>query len=325
MHSHDDRRGISRKQFLKSGALGALGLGLAGVAGAEARPEAMARVVLLRDREALSEAGQQDRALLGRMLGRALCAYTGESKPVAALRRFIRPTDTVGIKMNVMMTATHPELVGALVELLIEAGVKEQRIIIWDRDRAGIGLAGVHERSRSYGFDEQAISRIITEEATALINIPALKSHWLSGMAGALKNWAGAVTRINVQDQDTPYPFHRDSCADLGRLAALQPIRDRCRLTILDALRPLFEGGPQVNPAYLWHYGGLLVGEDQVAVDTICAELLLRRREQHRGRPWPLSPPVRHLRVAQDKYGLGVAERERIELVAVGESEGRLI
>ena len=133
------------------------------------------------------------------------------------------------------------------------------------------------------------------------------------------------MTKINVRDKDTPFVIHKDSCADLGLLPAQEPIREKERLVIVDALRPLFEGGPQVNPAYLWHYGGLFVSTDQVAVDRMCLELLDRKRYQHGNRPWPISPPAKHIFLADTKYGLGVSERSKIELVAVGEKNGSLI
>ncbi|MBN2290137.1 MAG: DUF362 domain-containing protein, partial [Candidatus Glassbacteria bacterium] len=217
------------------------------------------------------------------------------------------------------------ELVAALARLLVQAGVKDERIIIWDRDNAGTGVKGAYQRDRNYGFGPDSISRIVNGEATVLINIPGLKSHWLSGMAGALKNWCGAVTRINVRDKDTPFVIHKDSCADLGMLGALEPIRSRERLVIVDALRPLFEGGPQVNPAYLWHYGGIFAGTDPVAVDRLCLELLNRKRYEVRNRSWPVNPPAKHVFLADTKYGLGVSDRTRIDLVKVGEKKDRLL
>ncbi len=318
---------ISRKDFIRTGAFGAMGLGLGlNEAIAESQSKsARAKVVLVREKAAMTAEGQKDAEVLEGMLGKALCAYTGEKDAVAALGHFIKPGDSVGVKMNVMMIPTQSELIAGLARMLVRLGVKDEKIIIWDRDNAGIGVGGAYTRNKKYGYSPDAVSRIITDEVSALINIPALKSHWLSGMAGALKNWCGAVTRINVRDIDTPYPIHKDSCADIGRLGAIEAIRSKSRLVIIDALRPLFEGGPQVNPAYLWYYGGLFVSQDPVAADTICTELLIKKREQYKGRSWPLSPPPKHVTFADTRYGLGVSEREKIDLVALGEEKDRLI
>jgi uncharacterized protein (DUF362 family) len=319
---------INRKDFLKTGTLGALGLGL-GLPGqraeAQETKQKRSKVVLARNAEAMTDQGQKDPKVVSGLLKQALCEFTGESSAVKAMKHFVSAKDTVGVKMNVMMTATHPELVAAVARLLVEVGVKEDKIIIWDRDNAGIGVQGAYQREKHYGFGSDSISRIVTEEATVLINIPGLKSHWLSGIAGAIKNWCGAVTRINVRDKDTPFPIHKDSCAEMGMLGALEPIRSKERLVIMDALRPLFEGGPQVNPAYLWHYGGLFLGTDPAAVDRVCLELLNRKRYQHINRPWPVNPPAKHVFLADTRYGLGVSDRSRIDLAAVGEEKDRLI
>ena len=331
MTGHSKKESISRKDFIRAGAVGAMGLGLglnetlAAEQLAPAKSPARAKVVLVRLKAAMTAEGQKDAGVLDAMLGKTLCAYTGENDPVAALGHFIKPGDSVGVKMNVMMTPTHSELMACLARMLVRLGVKEEKIIIWDRDNAGVGIEGAFTRNRKYGFDPESVSRIITDECTALINIPAFKSHWLSGVGGALKNWCGAVTKINVRDVDTPYPIHKDSCADMGRLAAIEAIRSRFRLVIIDALRPLFEGGPQVNPEYLWHYGGLLASEDQVAADAICTELLTKKREQYKGEPWPLSPPPKHVELADTRYGLGVSDRGKIDLIATGEEKDRLI
>ncbi|HUU28381.1 MAG TPA: DUF362 domain-containing protein [archaeon] len=322
---------ITRKEFIKKGTLGAVGLGFgipgaARLSGEEASKDTVGvKVVLAREQAAMKNEALQDRKVLSELLEKALCAYTGEKNAVDALKHFVKPEDTVGVKMSVMMTATNPELVAALTAFLIALGVKQEKIIVWDRDNAGIGLEGAYTREKHYGYDSEAVSRIITDEATALINIPGLKSHWLSGVGGALKNWCGAVTRINVRDIDTPYPFHKDSCADLGMLGAIKPIREKQRLVIIDALRPLFEGGPQMNPAYLWNYGGLFVSQDPVAVDAVCAELLTKKRGLFKGSPWPLNPPAKHVTLADTRYGLGVSDRSKIELIKVGEQKDCLI
>ncbi len=328
MPERPETTSINRKDFLKTGALGALGLGLSlpqsGAAGEETKVE-RTRVVLARNREAMNAEGWKDPRVMAGLLEQALCAFTEEKSAARALKHFVSPQDTVGIKMNVMMTATHPELVAALARLLVEVGVKEDKIIIWDRDNAGTGIEGAYKRDKHFGYGADSISRIVTEHATVLINIPGLKSHWLSGIAAALKNWCGAVTRINVRDIDTPFVIHKDSCADMGILGALEPIRSKQRLVIVDALQPLFEGGPQVNPAYLWNYGGLFVGTDPVAVDRLSLEMLNRKRYQYRNRPWPINPPAKHVFLADTRYGLGISERSKIDLVAVGEEKDRLI
>ena len=185
MSSPENKNGISRKDFIRTGTATAVGLGLGLAAGSQAQSDSKvssaprARVVMVRESAAMTPQGQQDGELLAGMLERMLCEYTGENDGVSAIGHFVKPTDTVGIKMNVMMTATHPELVATLARLLVKAGVKNEKIIIWDRDNAGIGIQGAYKREIHFGFGADSVSKIVTEEATALINIPALKNHWL--------------------------------------------------------------------------------------------------------------------------------------------------
>jgi hypothetical protein len=144
-------------------------------------------------------------------------------------------------------------------------------------------------------------------------------------VAVALKNWIGAVTKINVPDVGVAYSIHGDSCAECCMVNAIPAVRDKCRLIVVDAMQPLFHGGPQVSPKYLWPYNGIIVGTDPVAVDAVCMKILEAKRRESKGADWPISPPPKHVYVAEEKYRLGHAKMENIELVKLGWEEGALI
>jgi uncharacterized protein (DUF362 family) len=309
--------GITRRELLRRAAgKAALASETARGAGAAAAPS-RAKVVLVRDAAAVSESGQPNPEVVEAMLGRALVALTGETSQAAAWHRFAGPEDRVGIKATLMMTPTHPELLRAICRGLKSAGVRDEHVLTWDRTRSGVGEGETQSLPRTVGFGKSDVSDAVWQ-STVLVNVPGLKAHWLAGMACALKNWAGAVTHINTRDADVTYAFHADSCREVGLLAAIPALRQRARLHIVDALRPLCEGGPQVDPRYLWNYRGLLVSTDPVAVDTIGQAILEGRRRQVHGGDWPLQPPVKHLTVADTKYRLGVSDRKRITLVKLG-------
>jgi hypothetical protein len=259
------------------------------------------------------------------MLEAAMLELTGQEESAAAWAGFFKPDDVVGVKINVMMTPTSPELSRSVVRGIMEAGVRERNIILWDRKGAGRGLQGVLDRTERFGYDQKSLSRIVTDEATALVNAPGMKVHWLAGVAVALKNWVGAVTNINVPDIGVAYKIHADSCAECASINAIPAIRDKCRLIVVDALRPLFHGGPQVNPRYLWPYRGIIVGTDPVAVDTVCMKILEAKRREYKGEDWPISPPPNHVFVAERKYRLGHATMEHIQLVKLGWLDGVML
>jgi hypothetical protein len=316
---------ITRRHFVAETALGTLGLILRGSSPAWAAEKSKTRVVVVRDPAVFPESLEAKSEVLEEMLDMGMMALTRKTKWDNCWKTFFSPSDVMGLKINVMMTPTHSKLTSAVASRLKGIGVKDENLLIWDRGHGGIGLKGVSDREVHFGFTKDSISTVAAERATALINMPGLKSHWLSGVAVAVKNWAGAVTNINVPDEDVAFSIHGDSCADVGMLNALPPIKEKCKLIIVDALRPLFHGGPQVNPKYLWNYGGLVLGTDPVAVDTVCLKIIQGKRNEFKGKAWPISPPPKHIAVAGEKYGLGTSEASEIEVLLLGEEEGAFI
>ena len=337
-----ERSHLTRRQFLRTGAQGLIGAVVGGVAASQAgcqprKPAApapaemkppvagRARVILIRDERMLSMSTRERRDVVQGSLNTALMHLTGTDTPVKAWGKYAKRGERIAIKSNLMMRPVHPELLNAIHAGLTGAGVADADVAAWDRNSAGFGRAEFESLPRHPGFGEDSVSKLITDWATGLINVTGLKAHWLAGIGCALKNWAGAVTSINVQDDNVAYAFHGDSCADIGILNAIPAIRDRCRLIVIDALQPLFSGGPQVDPTYLWDYNGLIVGTDPVAVDAICARIIQAKRDQHKGYAWPISPPAKHIEIADTKYGLGVSDPKRIDLVKLGWAEGVLV
>jgi len=323
---------FTRRDFLKGSAVGAAGVMLGptgcsalGKEGHEpvpnaALPEGKSKVVLIREKEGLgSDENVMD------MVEQAMIEITGETDSATAWSKFFRPDDVVGVKINVMMTPTSPKISQAVTRGIMSAGVSEQNIILWDRNDAGRGLEGLQVRNERLGFDSKSLSRIVSDEATALVNVPGMKVHWLAGVAVALKNWIGAITNINVPDVGVAYRIHGNSCAECASINAIPAIRDKCRLIVVDATEPLFHGGPQVNPRYLWPYRGIIIGTDPVAVDTVCMKILEAKRREFKGADWPISPPPKHVFLAESKYRLGHANIDNIELVKLGWQEGVLV
>lgn len=309
---------ITRRHFIKKSAALTMGLYL----GKNSRwsfenskeSDSKSSVIVVKSDKVRNRRGIIDQKIVDQMLDLLIRNYTGAGDSKKAWLEFFSPGDVVGVKMNVMMTATRPELIMAIVTNLKSIGIADKQIIVWDRDDAGYGVEGVYKRKIKFGYDKNKISKIITEHCTALINVPGTKTHWLSGIAVAVKNWVGAVTDINVPDIGVSFRIHRDSCADVGMINALPAIRKKCRLVIVDAIRPLFHGGPQVNPGYLWYNNEIMMSTDPVAVDSVCLDLIQRKRMRYAGRRWPLYPPPKHILIADKKYNLGVSDLKRIEI-----------
>ncbi|MBI4911387.1 MAG: DUF362 domain-containing protein [Acidobacteria bacterium] len=298
-------RSVTRRGFLRGAALATLGLTVGNRlegqqeegSGVEApsSPAARAKVVLARDPGVVNAQGSLDLTVFGRMLDQALCALEGVAQPEEAWKRFFGPRDRPGIKSNVYGYLRTPVEVEELLRKRVAAcGLQEAGIPCTDRE-----------------------ARTLLASCTALINVRPVRNHHWSGIGGCLKN--------HIMFVENPSSYHPDSCANLGAIWQLPILKDKTRLNILLALRPLFYGrGPHnFDPRHQWTYGGLFVSRDPVAIDALGAELLRLKRIEHFGEDRPVTP-TKHIQVAETRYGLGVSDLKRIDLVKLGWKEGIL-
>jgi hypothetical protein len=281
---------MTRRDFVRSTACAGLGAAMGVVAEAAAgRPDHRSKVVLVRDENVLDHQHEPQPQVLRSVLDRAVCLLSGEADPVAAWRRYFQPDDLVGLKTNEMMLKTPPALAAAMRQRLGDVGVPAGSIHETDRD--AYRLLG---------------------KCTALLNTCGFKSHWLSGIGGAVKNYL-----TFVPPDERPH-YHDNYCANVGTVWSEPVCRGKTRLVVIDLLRPLFNGGPQVNPHYQWDYKGLLVSTDPVAADTVCLRLLQNKRNDFKGERWDISPLPVHIETACREHGLGTCDWGRIDLVKAG-------
>jgi uncharacterized protein (DUF362 family) len=139
-----------------------------------------------------------------------------------------------------------------------------------------------------------------------MINIPVLKDHGVAGITGSLKNHYGSI--------DNPRQFHGNGCTGPGvpEINAIPVIRRKERLIVCDALLGVYNGGPRWKRPYIWPYGGLIVGTDPVAVDSVVLGLLDEKRQSEDMER--LGHRARHIQAAQE-LGLGNGDSSRLQLV----------
>jgi hypothetical protein len=294
-------KGITRRDFLKrssSAALaGAVYLSIPGRIMAQAGKRS--RVVLIRDQRALDSSNEPVDAVLEEMLDTALSVLFDEDSHTKAWQRVLQPEDVLGIKTNVWpYLRVPPGLEQSIRERALGVGVAREEISIADR--------GV-------------LSNPVFRKATALINIRPMRTHYWSGVGSLIKNYILFV--------HSPSSYHADTCADLAAIWKLPIVKDKTRLNILVMLNPLFHGsGPHhFNPQYTWLYKGLLVGTDPVAVDATGLRILTAKRREYFGEERPLTPPAKHILLADTRHHLGTADPDQIELIKLGWEEGALI
>lgn len=292
---------ITRRDFLRVAAMTpvagafAYGLGIPVKMG----PAEKAKVILVRDKNALMSLHSPNFDVIQRMLDDAVTTLYGEEDPVKAWKKIVKPSDVVGIKSNVWRPiSTTREVEQALKRRIMAVGVPEENIGIDDR--------GVRRNS-------------VFQRATVLINTRPMRTHAWSGVGSLVKNYITFAP-------DWP-SYHGDSCANLASIWNDFNLKGKTKLNILVMLNPQFHnlGRHHYSDEYVWEYKGLLVGQDPVAIDATGMRIIEVKRREFFNRERPLSPPAKHIALADTRHNLGVSDPNRIEVVKLGWKEEILI
>jgi len=294
-------RSISRRQFLKTASTATLAtpLLLSGQERTAARAPRKSRVILVRDPDVLDENGQPRQEVVQRMLDDGITALTGRPDPQGAWKTIIKPDDVVGIKNNRWAyLRTTAQVETALKTRILEVGVKEEDISVDDLN---------------------VLNNPVFQRATALVNARPMRSHHWAGVGSLIKNY--------IMFLPEPISIHPDSCADLASVWDLPVVKGKTRLNVLVMFTPQFHSfGPHgFNPKYVWKYHGVLMGFDPVAVDATGLRVIEAIRREYFGEDRPLSPPAKHIAIADTKYHLGTADPAKIELIKLGFDEGSFV
>jgi hypothetical protein len=290
---------ITRRDFLRVSAGTAMAATLGSGIVREVRAEATAKVVLIRNAGVLGSQGKVQEEILQSMLDEALKTLLETDKAMDAWRKLFKSSDVVGIKSNAWARLPTPrELEAAIEDRLLDLGVAEKNIDIDDR--------GV-------------LNNPVFQNATALVNVRPLRTHHWSGVGTCLKNYIQFVP--NRPD------YHEEGCSPLGKIWTYPIVKGKTRLNVLCCLTPQFygRGANFFDKRYVWPYKGLIVGADPVAVDAIGARLLQAKRIAFFGEEKALDIAPIHIRVADEKYHLGVSDLNRIRLIKLGWMEEVLI
>lgn len=296
----------------------------------KADSQGRSRVVIVQAGDVIASDHKINRTRLWVMLERGLQRLTGRSDARAALSSWIRPVDTVGLKVNCMagrQMSTHLELVEVLIGLLAKGGLPRKQCVVFDRADLDLRRSGYPIRihgndfrcmgNNRAGYDSDLrvmpsgasrFSRVATQQASVLINLPVLKDHGIAGVSGALKNNFGLV--------HNPNKFHLNGCdPHVAEVNGWDFVRRKQRLVVCDALRVQVEGGPAFHAAGAVSHGAILLATDPVALDIVAWDLLetLRKQSKLPTLEQDKRRPVHILTAA--KQGLGVADRRRIDVI----------
>ena len=262
-------RKTTRREMLTQVGAAAAGLALSSpslLSGARGRTDeplefgSESRVVVARD-DVLARGKLEDHLeLLRKLLDASLQKICNASDATEAWGSLFKPKDRVGIKVNTLGLSTQPMVVEAIVQGLLQAGLKEQNIVVWDRfdvelDRAGFKLNRSRRGFQCRGTDAELVgkgyerqievsgqigscfSRIVADEVDALISVPVLKDHNLAGVSLGMKNFYGAI--------HNPNKYHDHNCDPyIADVVSHRFIAPKWRLTICDGTRAQYHNGP---------------------------------------------------------------------------------
>lgn len=321
-------RALNRRAFLKTSvATGAL------LAGLDAKAEGKTRVVAASSRKVFGDGKALKANAVQDLVDASVCALTGEKDATAAWKQLVKPNDVVGIKASCLAgerLSTRLEVVQAIARSLQRAGVRPNRIIVWDRKLSDLTRAGyppdgtadfkcVGNDDRVLGFQPPIVqvgeigsffSKLVTDTCSVLINVPVLKDHDLAGVSVALKSFFGAIHNPNK------YHFGnlQQAIADVNRQ---DDIRRKTVLHILDATFGCYNGGPTPPPKWIERLGTVYASRDRVALDAVAWQKIeeLRKANALPSLVGSKREP-RHIALAAE-HKLGVNDLAHIELVRV--------
>ena len=238
------------------------------------------------------------------MLERAMTEFTGAPNLVAAIRKFIHPSDVVAVKVNGIAgqsgctMAVNFELILPVVEAVLAAGVPPENVTVYEQypnflsgTRVNIKgnhlPPGVQAKFHANHLADMPYIRVFERvrtkycrfltRATAVINMSLIKDHSICGYTGTMKNMThGSV--IN------PHDHHRRHADPQIALLYHHPIlRSRVRLHITDGFKIIYDEGPlDRNPNRRILHGAVFVATDPVAMDTIGWKVIDDARLGHR-------------------------------------------
>ncbi|UCE06748.1 MAG: DUF362 domain-containing protein [bacterium] len=289
------QRVLTRRDFIRGTVGATLGASMLGIQWSDGFGESSrsSLVTIVRDKKAMNDDMVVDQNVLKKMLDQAVIQATGKKNIKDAWLTIVKPKDTVGLVSTPHLNPTHQELVDAVQTTLLDVGIPGEKILMAQGDPAKV------------------------KTCTVLISLPALKAHWLTGIGTVLKNY--------ILYSGNPSNYHQENSAKLGEIWNLPFVKGKTKLVIVDALHPLCDKGPQVDPRYKWGYNGLIVGSDPVAVETICLKIITEKRRALRGESWPLSPPPLCVEAADKIYKLGTSKMEEIKLKNFGWTQDLLL
>jgi hypothetical protein len=250
------------------------------------------------------------------MVDEAITNLTGKATVIAAWKSLVSPRDVVGLKVYSSPgpnSGTRREVVVAIVQGLLAAGLPAHNIIIWDRRAIELRMAGYFELQRRFGvkvlgsadvgYDPKTfydspllgtltytdmefgkngpgigrksyVSKLLTHDLTKIINVTPMMHHNIMGVSGNLYSLSlGSVDNVTRFENSADY-LNRA----VPEIYALPSVGDRVVLNVVDALICQYEGQQEGLLHYSTVLNQLRFSRDPVALDVLSLQEINRQR-----------------------------------------------
>jgi uncharacterized protein (DUF362 family) len=300
---------------------------------------------------AITQAASYDRKLVRQQVQAALEALGG-------IEDIVRPGDSVALKPNltggvwatslferapIESWVTHPEVLRATGELLLDAGAKQIYIVEGVADDQSYRDWGYEEIAQSLGatlvdlnmpapyssfdyaypgenwlvFERFTLNRVLSE-VNVFVSLPKLKCHWTCGVTVAMKNLVGIapLPSYRVKEEDT-YRSSLHGLDETGKSRIPKVVIDLVRtrpiqLSIVDGIKTVDGGEGPWQKLGAQDAGVLLAGKNPVATDTVATAVMGFDPTLE----YPASPffqTYNHLNLAQ-QAGLGTNHLDQVTI-----------
>ncbi len=300
-----------------------------------------ARVVSYSDPDCVSADLSINKEKADRLFRQALLAYTQKptiSEAIVSLFPEFREDLRVSIKVNTASDhlPSHPVIAYAITSCLLEAGLKPDNIIVWEREEKTLVSSGyqisnspgtiktIGTNTKEYGYDERRsekvhgvpiyLTSILTQHSDYQINLGVLKHHWFTGAAVCLKNHYGSIPLFDEITAIGPVDLvrlHLNACDPyMSELNWLIEEKVPTVLFVCDGLLGAYNNGPLGPPQ--WIQNEILISQDPVAIDTLAFYRIEKKRKQI-GLP-PLLNKAMFLKTSAN-MGLGTNNPDNMEII----------
>lgn len=330
MGNSKSENGVNRRKFIKSSFLSGLGALVSNKTISQIVSEDKSTVVVVEDSNATSGTAI-NASTVQKMVDDGILALTGlddVGEAWLSLMPDLTSSSVIAIKVNCRSDAlpTHPEVTYAvtdgLARMIVDgASFSENNIHIYDNEKAYLSESDYTLNTSSQGVQcymatsfsstsysingvSQRVCTLVHDTADYLINIGVLKNHYsMAGVTLCMKNHFGTIDQPRNMHINAGDPY-------IGALNAIDPIKNKQIINILDGLFGAAEGGPYGAATFVANK--IIMSSDPVAVDYLGREILTEQGSSTVGMASYVDSAA--------NYGIGTNDPEEMDIINISDS-----